>query len=89
MDTGVKQKLHVVSARGDDRRSPQGWEIFDRLLKARKNTQMKSLNYASDISLKTSSNAPEQVVARGCALNFTQNLLGLNWGLVIDCGHVQ
>lgn len=65
MDTGVKQKLPVVSARGDDRHSPQGWEIFDLLLQARKNTQMKSLNYAFDISLKTATNAQEQVVPRG------------------------
>ncbi len=36
MDTGVKQKLPVVSARGDDRHSPQGWEIFDLLLQAPK-----------------------------------------------------
>lgn len=76
MDTGVKQKLPVVSAGGDDRRFPQGLEIFDLLLQAQRNTQMKSLNYTFDTSLKTSTNAQEQVVARGCALNFTQNLRG-------------
>ncbi len=35
---------------------------------------MKSLNYAFDISLKTATNAQEQVEAGGCALD-------VNWGL--------
>lgn len=74
MDTGVEQKLPVVSARRDDRHSPQGSEIFDLLLHVPTSAHTQSYHFTSDIGLNTSTDA-EKRVAQGCALNFTQNLL--------------
>lgn len=72
MDTGVEQKLPVVSARRDDRHSPQGLEIFDLLLHVPTGAHTQSYRFTSDIN--TSTNAQKRV-AQGCALNFTLNLL--------------
>lgn len=61
MDTGVEQKLPVVSARRDDRHSPQGSEIFDLLSHAPTGAHTQSYHFASDIGLSTSTNVQECV----------------------------